>query len=203
MLTMNDIAVDPLSLGEAADFSALFGNDRPVELEIGCGKGGFLLRQARAHPERNYLGIEWANAYYKFAADRMARWGLGNVRVMRCDAKPFVLRRVAAGSLAALHVYHPDPWPKRRHRKRRLVQADFAEAAARVLAPGGRLAVQSDHAEYFCQMQAVILSRAEFMAAPFEDETIGAAGAGLQTNYEVKYLREGRAIYRLAVVKWT
>lgn len=201
MPTIDDIAVDPLSLGPTPDLAALFGNDHPIELEIGCGKGAFLLRQAKTHPERNYLGIEWANQFYKFAADRMARWGLSNVRVMRSDAKPFVMRQLPDSSLAALHVYHPDPWPKRRHRQRRLLQADFAEAAARVLVPGGRFAVQSDHAEYFCQMQSVMLSRVEFSFVSFEDEEFGATGEGLKTNFEIKYVREGRPIYRLAVRK--
>ena len=68
-----------------------FGCDGPFELEIGCGKGGFLLRRAKNHPELNLLGIEWANKYFKFAADRMARWGLTNVRVMRADARHFVI----------------------------------------------------------------------------------------------------------------
>lgn len=198
---MEDIAVDPIALGKTVDLPALFANDHPVELEIGCGKGAFLLRQAREHPERNYLGIEWANQFYKFAADRMARWGLANVRVMRCDAKPFVMERLPDACLMALHVYHPDPWPKRRHRKRRLLQADFAAAAVRVLRPAGRFAVQSDHAEYFCQMQAVILSRPEFTCVAFEDEDFGAAEERVQTNYEIKYQREGRPIYRMAVRK--
>lgn len=203
MLTMDDIAVAPESLGDVADLRAIFNNDHPVELEIGCGKGAFLLRQAKAHPERNYLGLEWANQYYRFAADRMARWGMTNVRVMRCDAKEFVLRRVPPASLFALHVYHPDPWPKRRHRKRRMFTPDFVEAAARVLQSNGRLAAQSDHAEYFCQIQSVILSSPAFMVMPFDDAEFGTVDEQVQTNFEIKYLREGRPIYRLAARKVT
>ena len=107
----------------------LFGNDRPIELEIGTGKGGFLLQQAQAHEDRNYLGIEWANKYFRLAADRMARWDVGNVRMIRCDAKVFVQRYLPAASICALHVHHPDPWPKRRHHRRRLFDEAFIDAA--------------------------------------------------------------------------
>lgn len=201
MLPLDDITIAPEAVGEVVRLPEIFGNDRPVELEIGCGKGGFLLRQAKAHPERNYLGIEWANQFYRFAADRMARWGMTNVRIMRCDAKEFVLQRLPSASLLALHVYHPDPWPKWRHRKRRMFSADFVEAAARVLQPEGRLAAQSDHAEYFCQIQSLILSHPVFSVVPFDDAEFGAVDEQVQTNFEIKYRREGRSIYRMAVRK--
>jgi len=199
MITFDTIAVTPEQLGEPVNFARLFGNDQPVEMEIGCGKGGFLLRQAQAHPERNYFGIEWANKFYKFAADRMARWGVSNVRIVRTDAKIIVTHRLRPESLAALHVYHPDPWPKKRHHKRRLISPEFADAVARALQPGGRWAIQTDHADYFEQIRQVVLSRPEFAPTSFEDGEFGTTADGAETNFEIKYVREGRRIFRLAV----
>ncbi len=197
-LSIDDIAIDPASLPERTDLRELFPGHGPIELEVGIGKGTFLLRQAQAHPERNYLGIEWANAFYQYAADRMARWGVTNVRVMRTDAKHFVCHRLADACLSAMHIYHPDPWPKKRHHKRRLIQKDFVDAAVRVLSPGARLAIQTDHAEYFEQIRALTTTRPELEQIAFEDAEYGAVEGGVKTNFEVKYQREGRTFYRLA-----
>ncbi len=172
-----------------------------VELEIGCGKGGFLLRRAQQHPEKRLVGIEWANKICHYAADRMARWGVTNVRLLRTDADHFVKVHLAASCLSALHIYHPDPWPKKRHHKRRLIQSAFVEAAVRSLKPGARWAVQTDHAEYFEQIRACLLSRPELHEACFDDSEFGVESNSTGTNYEVKYLREARPIYRLAVVR--
>lgn len=189
-----------------AEFSwqRLFGRDRPVELEIGTGKGGFLLRRAQQHPDRDFLGIEWANEFYKYAVDRMARWRVANVRILRTDASHFIRVVCPRASLAALHVYHPDPWPKKRHHKRRLFQPPFVDAAARCLVPGGRWAVQTDHAEYFDIIRTLLLGHPLLEEIPFEDPAFGVTSAddeaaGVATNFEIKYRREGRAIYQIAV----
>jgi len=197
-VTLETVTVDPLSLGDPADLPALFARPGPIELEIGCGKGGFLLRRAQAHPDRNFLGIEWANKFYQFAADRMARWGLDNVRIMRADAKHFVIHRLPPACIDALHIYHPDPWPKKRHHKRRLIDAAFTEAAVRALKPGSRWAIQTDHRDYFEQIRTVTGARPELAPISFEDESAGTVGERTETNFEIKYLREGRPIYRLA-----
>ena len=175
----------------------LFGNDRPIELEIGTGKGGFLLQQARAHEDRNYLGIEWANKYFKLAADRMARWGVGNVRMIRCDAKVFVQQCLPAASISAMHLHHPDPWPKRRHHRRRLLDAAFIDAAAKALADGGMLDVQTDHAEYFEQIRSVLRAQPDLEETLFARQNQGECDDVIATNFQIKYERVGREIYRL------
>ncbi|MCP4640969.1 MAG: hypothetical protein GY851_11075, partial [bacterium] len=150
-------------------------------------------------PDRNFFGIEWANQFYKYAADRMARWGMTNIRIMRADAKHFVIHRLPPACLSALHVYHPDPWPKKRHHKRRMFTPDFVEAAVRALSSNARLAIQTDHAEYFEQIKAVTIARPELEPIPFDDPAFGTLEERTETNFEVKYMREGRSIHRLAL----
>lgn len=195
-----EIAV-PLELLDSFTWTRLFANPLPVELEIGTGKGTFLLRRARQVPDRNLLGIEWANEFYQYACDRFSRWNLQNVRMLRTDASDFVQRICPRDSLTVLHVYHPDPWPKRRHNKRRLFQPRFIEAAIDCLIVGGRWAVQTDHAEYFSVIEPLLANNARLKLVPFSDPTFGTEGEGVATNFELKYRKEGRAIYQIAVVR--
>jgi len=191
----------PPGPGEKLDFRALFGDDQPVEMEIGCGKGGFLLRRARALPDRRFFGVEWANSFYRYAADRMVRWRVANVRLMRTDARHLVIHHLPPGRLTMLHIYHPDPWPKKRHHKRRLIQPPFVAAAVDALAPGGRIAIQTDHADYFEQIRGALAAEPRLAEVPFDIPEAGVVDGRVETNYEIKYLRAGRAIYRMAAVK--
>jgi len=125
-------------------WSGLFGNDRPVEVEIGPGRGDVLLAFAEASPARNFFGIERTGGAAAAIVARAAKHGLANVRVVAGDARCIVAQLVSDDSVAAYHVYFPDPWPKTRHRKRRLVTAAFAAALARTLAPRGTVDVASD-----------------------------------------------------------
>lgn len=202
LTTLQTIILEPPAEGVVVDPMTWFATPGPFELEIGCGKGGFLLNRARSAPNVRLLGIEWANKFFQFAADRMVRWNLTNVRVMRTDAKPFVMRQLPPGCLSVLHLYHPDPWPKKRHHKRRLVQPDFAEAVVRLLVLGGRWLIQSDHAEYFDQMREVAGGRAELTERLWEELAVDAGSEWGGTNYEIKYSREGRKIYRAAFVRF-
>ncbi len=118
-----------------------------LELEIGSGKGTFLLNQAAADPGTNYLGIEWAREFYLYAADRVRRRELRNVRMLHADAGEFLRWRCPSAILRVIHLYFSDPWPKRRHHKNRVVQHAFLGEAWRCLLPGGELRVVTDHDE--------------------------------------------------------
>lgn len=190
--------VEPPGEGIVVNPMSWFATAGPLELEIGSGKGGFLLSRARANPHIRFLGIEWANKYYRYSADRMSRWNVSNVRIMRTDAKRFVLHHLPPDCVSVLHLYHPDPWPKKRHHKRRLVQPDFVEATVRALVPGGQCRIQTDHEEYFRHIRTLLDSRSELLAIPWE-ERIGVSVDGWAgTNFEIKYVREGRRIFRVA-----
>ena len=197
-LTMCDIIVDPPDEGDVVDPISWFDTPGPFELEIGCGKGGFLLDRARSRPDVRLLGIEWANKYFKFAADRMARWNITNVRLMRTDARHFVIHHLRPACVATLHLYHPDPWPKKRHHKRRLVCPEFVVAAARCIHPGGYWLIQTDHRDYFDVIRAAVGGDALFDEVSWPQDAAPTEAEWPGTNFEIKYVREGRQIYRVA-----
>lgn len=189
------------------DLAALFGNDHDVELEVGIGKGRFILLAAAARPDVNWIGIEYAARYFEQSLDRVAKRSYPNVRLLLGDAVPFVRDRLPDAGLAACHVYFPDPWPKKRHHKRRFFRPDMLDEVARVLRPGGLLRAATDHPEYAAAIR-------EAMAAHTAFEDAGGAAAwdlpGMAdytehgvTNFEIKYRREGRPIHRFAWIRRT
>jgi tRNA (guanine-N7-)-methyltransferase len=190
-------------LGPAAvlELPALFGNPRPVELEIGSGKGTFLLARAAARPDLNFLGIEWAKAYGAYAADRVRRAGLTNVRLLCADAADCVQRRIAQRSLWRMHIYFPDPWPKRRHHRRRLIQPAFVAAARRCLVIGGQLVLVTDHLDYYRHILAVLAGAEGWAAVPLPQMS-DKDGERVGTNFERKYIAQGRAFYGLARMRF-
>ncbi|HHQ49227.1 MAG TPA: tRNA (guanosine(46)-N7)-methyltransferase TrmB, partial [Acidobacteria bacterium] len=134
----------------------LFGRPDPPEVEIGAGKGRFLLEMAALHPERSLLGVERAAKYHDLVCRRAARRGIGTIRMLRTTAEDLFFRLLRPASVANIHVYFPDPWPKKRHHKRRLFQPDTVEAMARALVPGGLLLVKTDHGEYAAVIAQVL-----------------------------------------------
>jgi tRNA (guanine-N7-)-methyltransferase len=196
------VSVQAETLAAPLDLPGLFGRVAPVHVEIGSGKGTFLWAQARSHPECNFLGVEWANRYYRYAVDRMGRWGVTNVRLIRTDAADFVRQSLADETVDAFHVYFPDPWPKKRHHKRRFFQDQNVEQLWRALRSGGLVQFVTDH-EPYCQAAREVLARQadRWQEVPFERPAGAAEGEIVGTNYERKYRVESRAIYALAVRK--
>lgn len=137
------------------DFPALFGNGAPVELELGAGDGSFLLQYAAIQPGVNFLGVERLFGRLRKIDRKGRRLGLSNLRGLRLEATYLMDWMIPPGSLSAIHVYFPDPWPKKRHHHRRLINPAFAVLAARALAPGGRFHCRTDDASYFEQMLEV------------------------------------------------
>jgi tRNA (guanine-N7-)-methyltransferase len=197
-----DVVVKPEDCEGKIDFIQIFGRSAPVHIEVGSGKGTFLVHQARTQPDVDFLGIEWARKYYRYAVDRIGRWGLANVRLLRTDAVTFLREHVPAGSIDCFHIYFPDPWPKKRHHKRRLIQQANMEVLLGRLKAGGEIRIATDHEEYFEQIKNVAsayrtkLREIEFVRPAGADE-----GEWTGTNYERKYLKDDRSIHTLALRK--
>ncbi|MCE9591160.1 MAG: tRNA (guanosine(46)-N7)-methyltransferase TrmB [Planctomycetes bacterium] len=170
----------------------------PLELEIGSGKGTFLVGQAAATPGVNYIGVEWARAFWSYAADRARRHALENVRLLRADAAVFVRWHCPDALFRQVHIYFPDPWPKARQQKRRIIQAEFLRELHRTLAPGGQIRIATDHADYFQWMldHAAQVSGI-FERLPFESPDSAGEGELVGTNFERKYRREGRPFHAM------
>jgi tRNA (guanine-N7-)-methyltransferase len=197
-----NLTLDPQSFAGRVDFNDIFGRIAPVQIEIGSGKGTFLVNQARFQPGDNFIGIEWANRYYRYAIDRIGRWGLSNVRIIRTDAARFIAENVPDQSVDCFHIYFPDPWPKKRHNKRRFFNAANTEQLIRCLKPGGTIRVATDFVEYFEQIKQVIASRVDMLQEIDFLPTAGAQiGEWVGTNFERKYLKESRPIYTIAARK--
>ncbi|HEX4606832.1 MAG TPA: tRNA (guanosine(46)-N7)-methyltransferase TrmB, partial [Urbifossiella sp.] len=144
------------------DWPALFGNPNPVEVEVGMGKGLFLLTQAADRPAVNFFGIEVVRKYQLYATTRFAGRRLPNVKTTCADAKALFREFIAPASVAAVHVLFPDPWWKARHKKRRVFTPELAADVARALPVGGRLHVASDVAEYFGVMTGILRAMPAF-----------------------------------------
>lgn len=196
------VALKAEDLDGKIDFARIFGRSGAVHIEIGTGKAAFLLNEARAEPGANFFGIERARRYYRYAVDRIGRWGMKNVRIMRTDAVHFLTEFVPDNSVDFFHIYFPDPWPKKRHHKRRLFCANNLRQLLRGLKTGGQLKIATDHAEYFEQIRKLTADESDRLEEIEFVPTAGAeVGEWVGTNFERKYLKQNIPIYTLALRK--
>ena len=186
----------PSSGEEGIDWPTVFDNEHPVEIEVGCGKGLFLVTAAQAHPETNYLGIEVLRALQLYTATRVAKRQLANVRVACTDARRFIHDRVPSGSVAAIHVYFPDPWWKKRHHKRRVWTPAFTADCIRVLHPSGKLQVATDVPAYFEHIRELLNARPELKPLRAEEQTGPVQVTEIVTNFERKAREKGGSVFR-------
>jgi tRNA (guanine-N7-)-methyltransferase len=191
---------DIAALTAPPDWTALFGCEGPLELEIGCGAGGFALEHCRRAPAIRYLAFEWRKKYAREVAHRAEKHGLKNLKVVEGDARQVVPRIFAAGSLDVIHLQFPDPWWKRAHFKRAILMPDFTKLLLSLLKVGGRFDFRTDVEERAQQGLAVL------EAAGFHNPL----GAGVFHPYdpeeapstrERRYLVTGQPVYRARLVK--
>ncbi len=163
---------------------------------MGFGKGLFLVTAGQAHPEANYLGIEVLRALQLYAATRLAKRGLTNVRVACTDARRFLHDRVPPASVQAVHVYFPDPWWKKRHHKRRVWTPEFAADCVRALRPGGKLHVATDVPEYFEHITELLASQPGLRKLWAEEQAGPPRPDEILTNFERKARQKGGSVFR-------
>jgi len=172
------------------------------EIEIGSGKGTFLVNQAPLNPEVNYLGIEYAAEFYRYAADRVRRHSLSNVRILYSNATEFIRFWCPDQIASVIHLYFSDPWPKKRHHKRRVIQDKTLIDFHRILKPNGELRIVTDHVELWDWYQnhfkrnELLFERSEFDRPESADE-----GEIVGTNFERKYAIQGRPFNAMTLVK--
>lgn len=173
----------------------MFSNANPVELDVGSGKGLFLIREATRRPACNFLGVEWAEKYAQLSAQRVARAGLTNVLVVCADIRQLICR-LAGDIFAAVHILFPDPWWKRRHRKRRVVSDAFITDVTRVMQRHASLTLVTDVAEYFEVMLRLMQSRSAFQRIDDPHIHLPEDDLDYLTHFERKYRLACRPIYR-------
>jgi tRNA (guanine-N7-)-methyltransferase len=175
-------------------FETLFGRAAPVVLEIGFGNGDSLVEQAREHPAWNFLGIEVHEPGVGHCLLKADKAGVRNLRVISHDAIEVLTHQVPRESLSRVNLYFPDPWPKKRHHKRRIVQAAFLDLVATCLRAGGALHVATDWADYAEHIDAVLGARRDFMCAERREHDGDRALERPQTKFERRGLRHGHGI---------
>lgn len=188
--TMAGRPLDPIP------WSAIFEQERPVEVEVGFGKGLFLTNSGVARPDTNFFGIEIVRKYQLYATERIALRNLPNVRTCCADAKRILREVVVPESVAVVHVFFPDPWWKTKHKKRLLFTHEFADMVLRVLKMGGVLHFVTDVQDYFEMVTELLAGIPAFALLDPPAENNPEHDMDYLTNFERKFRREGRPIHR-------
>jgi tRNA (guanine-N7-)-methyltransferase len=184
------------SIVERLDLAKLFPKPQPLEVELGCGDASFLVELAHRHPERNLIGVERLLGRLRKLDRKGSRAGLKNLRGVRIESAYLLEYLLPPHSVSVLHIYFPDPWPKKKHRKHRLINERFPVLARSALAPGGAVYLRTDDADYYQQMTEVFGANRNF-----EPVETPAELAELLTDFEQEFRERGiqtlRAAYHL------
>lgn len=179
------------------DLPVAFGHlPQRLEVDLGCGKGRFLLARATAHPETSFLGLDRQTQRLAKVERKAQRAQLANIRLLYAEAAYAVAHLLPPGSVAAYYIFFPDPWPKRRHHRRRLFDAAFLDALDTTLMPCGCIHLATDHLDYFDSIRRLLAGDARFMARePF------VTSAAERTDFELIFLQQNKPIGRCSFAK--
>ncbi len=182
-------------------FSEWFKNSNPVEMEIGCGRGKFLSLRAKENPGINFIGIDRVGKWMKRVKTRTEKNAQENLRFIKAEARAFLKEAVADASVHIFHVYFPDPWPKRRHRSRRMVNADFLKLLASKLPPRGLIEIATDDEDYFQFMKKAVGVTQELWENVRETQGERIWDKMNKTNYELRFETAGKPLFYLELKK--
>ncbi|MCA9029833.1 MAG: tRNA (guanosine(46)-N7)-methyltransferase TrmB [Planctomycetaceae bacterium] len=182
--------------GGKLDWPVFFGNDHEVELDVGCGRGLFLFRASETRPGTNFLGMEIDYREGRRSARRLQKQERQNARVLGGDANVALDRMIEPHSVSAIHVYFPDPWWKKRHRRRRIFTDEFVGRCARLLKPGGYLHSWTDVEEYFGVISGIMDHHELFTKEEPPAEVLPEHDMDYQTSFERKKRKDGWEIFR-------
>ncbi len=197
LIPMTNPAFIPDDFFKALAPSDIFGADGPFEVDLGCGDGGFLLQMAAHYPERRFLGIERLLGRVRGVCSRAAARELENVKVLRVESRYFLEWLMRPGCISRLHYLCPDPWPKERHHKNRLVQDDFLPVLHRSLADGGEFLFKTDHEEYFQWVLDHVERSGLFSRAGWDEDEFFYP----KTDFQLQWESMGKPIYRARFLK--
>ena len=195
-LTPDDIHWIPSSILEAAKMADLFAVEAPVTVDYGCGEGAFVIEMAQRYPGRNFLDTERLVGRVEKVCKTAARLGLRNIRVLRLENLYTARFILPAESVAMSYVSFPDPWPKRAHQSRRLVQPEFLEAVRATLVHGGELRLKTDDLPYFRWMEKVIAEAKGWERMEWQDDATHPL-----TNFEARFIAQGLPIHKTILRK--
>ena len=196
MANQKNLLVQLSSIVERLNLEELFPKPQPLEVELGCGDASFLVEYARRHPEKNFIGVERLLGRIQKLDRKGRRAGLANLRGVRIESSYFLQHLLPPRSAVALHVYFPDPWPKKKHRKHRLIGGNFPTLARAALAPGGVVYLRTDDADYFRQMTEVFAAGAEFQKMETPQE-LAEIATDFERDYNLRGIKTLRAAYQL------
>lgn len=183
------------NLSSPGDWRGIFGNDNPISLEIGCGIGDFIVKTAAERPNMNFIAIDFYNKGCYKTCRRIDTHGIRNVRVVREEARTFIAERIPKGALAAVYINCPDPWPKKRHRKRRLVNRQFMTFLRDYLAPGADFHFATDFDDYGIDVAGMLPGIEGFENSLAPDLYRHELPGYHLSKYMLKFMEEGKRIY--------
>ena len=190
-----NLIYDLPSIVERLDWTQIFPGRQAVEVELGCGDASFLVDYAKLHPERNFIGVERLLGRLRKLDPKGRRAGLTNLRGVRIESSYFLACLLPPHSVSALHVYFPDPWPKKRHHKNRLVNEQFPKIARAALAPGGVVYLRTDNEDYFAQMTRVFEAGTDFRKIE-TPSGLAELPTDFERDFNSKGIRTLRTAYR-------